>query len=424
MSNVIEFHNVWKKFRKGEKFNSLRDAVPALFRAFKNGKNDVLAEREFWAVRDVTFDIRRGEVVGILGHNGAGKSTVLKLLSRIMDPNKGGIELHGRLSALIEVTAGFHPELTGRENVYLNGTILGMKKREIDERFEQIVEFSGISEFIDTPVKRYSSGMYSRLGFSVAAHINPEILLVDEVLSVGDISFQAKCAEKMRELLSSGVTIVLVSHNLALIQNLCRRVILLDHGKILQDGPTNTVLPLYENIVLEQREEEFKKKIKATMDDYKVKLDIKRILEIKDIRILNGRGQEKKSLQSTEELKIEVDYIAEERVESPVLLVEIIRSDGIICCSAQTHPDKPVVQELRGAGKIKIGLGRLNLAGGIYLVKAAVLDRDMIHPYASRSTDVLKIAADNEKILTQAVMLPEVQWEVDTREQQPKGRSC
>jgi len=267
--NTIEFNNVWKKFKKGEKFNSLRDTIPNFFKGlFLKNDNSIgtLEDKEFWAVKDVNFHIKKGEVVGIIGPNGAGKSTVLKILSGIHIPNKGDMRIYGRLSALIEVTAGFHPELTGRENVYLNGTILGMKKKEIDER----LEFSGIREFIDTPVKRYSSGMFSRLGFSVAAHINPDVLLVDEVLSVGDIAFQAKCAQKMRELLKSNVTIVIVSHNLPLIQNLCQRVILINKGEVTKEGSPNEVIPFYENIVFQQTEEELKRKLINA--DFKVKV--------------------------------------------------------------------------------------------------------------------------------------------------------
>ena len=264
MKYVLEFNHVWKKFKKGEKINSLRDAIPHLFT--RGDKNIALQTQEFWAVKDISFNIEKGEVVGIMGANGAGKSTVLKLLSRIIVPNKGSMKVNGRLSALIEVTAGFHPELTGRENVYLNATILGMRKKEIDDKFDEIVEFSGVKEFIDTPVKRYSSGMYSRLGFSVAAHMNPDILLVDEVLSVGDISFQAKCAQKIRELLSSGTTIVLVSHQLDMIQSLCKRVILLQNGEVIKDGPTDLVIPHYQNIIYEKKEDDLRAKMK-TMDE-------------------------------------------------------------------------------------------------------------------------------------------------------------
>src|SRR4030065_92762 len=195
-SSAVEFLNVYKKFRKGERNDSLRDLIPYLSKkAFLKSKGDKLQEREFWALKDVSFQLKKGEAPGIIGPNGAGKSTILKLLSGILRPNKGEIRIHGRLSALIEVGAGFHPDLTGRENIYLNGAILGMRKEEIRNRFDEIVEFSGISEFIDTPVKRYSSGMYARLGFSIAAHVDPEILLIYEVLSVGGFSFPLKLLE-------------------------------------------------------------------------------------------------------------------------------------------------------------------------------------------------------------------------------------
>src|SRR3989338_6034824 len=263
--SVIEFNSVWKKFKKGEKLNSLRDAIPAFFRKVSsNGSDRPLEEQEFWALKNVDFRITKGEVVGIVGPNGAGKSTILKLLSKIMYPTKGEIKINGRLSALIEVTAGFHPELTGRENVYLNGTILGMRRREIDKKFDEIVEFSGVAPFIDTPVKRYSSGMYSRLGFSVAAHMDPEILLVDEVLSVGDMAFHAKCAQKIRELLKSGATIILVSHQLNMIQSLCKRVLLMQNGEVIQDGAPDKVIPEYQNINLRNREYTLRQKMDST----------------------------------------------------------------------------------------------------------------------------------------------------------------
>lgn len=186
-----------------------------------------------------------GEKLGIIGANGAGKSTILKILSRIMKPTKGSMVVNGRLSALIEVSAGFHQDLTGRENIYLNGTILGMTKREIDSKLDQIIDFSGIEEFIDTPVKRYSSGMYARLGFSVAAHVNPEVLIVDEVLSVGDYLFQQKCLKRMKEIASEGASVLFVSHNLKSVAEFCPRTLLLEHGKMVAIGPTERILSLY-----------------------------------------------------------------------------------------------------------------------------------------------------------------------------------
>ena len=247
MSDIaLEFNNVWKKFKKGEKYNSLRDLVPAMTKRLFSGNHDgELQEKEFWAVKDVSFQVKRGEALGIIGPNGAGKSTILKLLSYIMRPNKGEIRISGRLSALIEIGAGFHPDLTGRENVYLNGSILGMKKAEIDKKFDEIVEFSGITEFMDTPVKRFSSGMQARLGFAVAAHVDPDILLIDEVLSVGDMKFQQKCVEKMLSSIKNGTTIVFVSHNLESVKITCPEAILLENGKITKIGSTSEVIKEY-----------------------------------------------------------------------------------------------------------------------------------------------------------------------------------
>src|SRR4051812_819364 len=190
----------------------------------------------FWALKDISFDIQRGDVVGIIGRNGAGKSTLLKILSRITEPTTGNIELYGRISSLLEVGTGFHAELTGRENIFLNGAILGMKKAEIRRQFDAIVDFAGVEQFIDTPVKRYSSGMYVRLAFSVAAHLNPEILIVDEVLAVGDVEFQEKCLGKMESVGRSGRTVLFVSHNLGAIERLCKSCLYLDRGKVKAHG--------------------------------------------------------------------------------------------------------------------------------------------------------------------------------------------
>lgn len=246
MSSVaLEFDGVWKKFTKGETYDCLRDLVPAAVRRLFGKRRNELSTREFWALRDVSFQIKRGEAVGIIGPNGSGKSTTLKLISSILKPTQGHIAVDGRLSALIEVAAGFHPDLTGRENVYLNGTILGMKNPEIDRKFDEIVEFSGMEDFIDTPVKRYSSGMFARLGFSVAAHVDPDILLVDEVLAVGDMRFQQRCLEKMQEKIKSDVAVVFVSHNLAAVASLCRRAILLNKGNLTVDGRCDEVLEAY-----------------------------------------------------------------------------------------------------------------------------------------------------------------------------------
>ena len=278
-----------------------------------------------------------------MGPNGAGKSTILKLLSGIMSPTKGKMTINGRLSALIEVTAGFHPDLTGRENVYLNGTILGMKRREIDNKFDEIVAFSEVEDFIDTPVKRYSSGMYSRLGFSVAAHMDPEILIVDEVLSVGDVAFQSKCAQKMRELLGSGATILLVSHQISMIQSLCKRVLLLHHGELIKDGPTDEVIPYYQNITFKKNEEDFKNQVKAQEGKVKVKQNL--LIEISNLALYGKDLKPKEEFAAGENFEIKIDYNAKQEIVDPIIIIEIIRSDGVLCCSLNT---KRIRRVLRG----------------------------------------------------------------------------
>ena len=247
MSDVaLRMDHVYKKFRKGEVYNSLRDLLPALTgRMFRHQELLERDEREFWALQDLSFEVKRGEAFGIIGPNGAGKSTALKILSRIMKPTRGCIAIDGRLSALIEVTAGFHPDLSGRENIFLHGTILGMTKREIKSKLDQIIAFSGIEEFIDTPVKRYSSGMFARLGFSVAAHVDPEVLIVDEVLSVGDYLFQQKCVARMKEVIRSGATVLFVSHNLKNVAEFCDRCLLLEKGRTVITGPAREVISAY-----------------------------------------------------------------------------------------------------------------------------------------------------------------------------------
>jgi lipopolysaccharide transport system ATP-binding protein len=203
------------------------------------------ASEDFWALRDVSFDVARGEAVGLIGHNGAGKSTLLKLLSRITPPTEGRITMRGRMASLLEVGTGFHPELTGRENIYLNGAVLGMRRKEVRASFDEIVEFSGVSRFIDTPVKRYSSGMYVRLAFAVAAHLEPEILLIDEVLAVGDAEFQAKCLGRMQQVAEGGRTVIFVSHNLSSVRRLCSKSLLVESGGLVAAGPSDVVIAQY-----------------------------------------------------------------------------------------------------------------------------------------------------------------------------------
>src|SRR6266851_876105 len=247
MTTVIKAEGLGKRYRRGVPVDTgLRHALERFMRSPLSALRGARPEM-FWALKDVSLEVREGEVLGLIGRNGAGKTTLLKILSRITRPTTGWAEIRGRVRSLLEVGTGFHPELSGRENTYLSGSILGMSKREIDRKFDEIVAFAEIEKFIDTQVKHYSSGMYVRLAFAVAAHLEPEILLVDEVLAVGDINFQKKCLGNMGDVARAGRTVVLVSHQLNQIRRLCQRVVWIDAGSVRQDGPTHEVVSAYES---------------------------------------------------------------------------------------------------------------------------------------------------------------------------------
>jgi lipopolysaccharide transport system ATP-binding protein len=248
---IIQVENLSKRYRirheQGQRYVALRDVLTDGFkRLFRVNGSPLPAREDFWALKDVSFEIKEGEVVGIIGRNGAGKSTVLKILSRITEPTAGRVTLRGRVASLLEVGTGFHNELTGRENIFLNGAILGMKRSEIKRKFDEIVAFAEVERFLDTPVKHYSSGMYVRLAFAVAAHLEPEILLVDEVLAVGDLEFQKKCLGKMKEVSEGGRTVVFVTHQMNQIRRLCEKVLWMDRGQVRELGPTSQVVGAYE----------------------------------------------------------------------------------------------------------------------------------------------------------------------------------
>jgi lipopolysaccharide transport system ATP-binding protein len=260
MKPIIKVSQLSKQYRLGtrqESFPTLRDTIAGAVRAPLRGLRNRRGRETIWALRDVSFEIIPGEVVGIIGRNGAGKSTLLKVLSRITEPTTGRIELYGRVASLLEVGTGFHPELTGRENIFLNGAILGMGRAEIERKFDEIVAFAEIDEFLDTPVKHYSSGMYMRLAFAVAAHLEPEILLIDEVLAVGDAAFQSKCLGKMGEVAKHGRTVVFVSHQMGAIAQLCGKAFLLDQGAIVREGDTQHVIDHYMNALSPGNHAEF-----------------------------------------------------------------------------------------------------------------------------------------------------------------------
>lgn len=365
---AIEVSHVWKKFRRGELHDSLRDFIPSIIRHFKIGRNREyqLAEQDFWALQDVSFQLKRGEALGIIGPNGAGKSTILKLLSRILRPNKGYIRVNGRLSALIEVAAGFHPDLTGRENIYLNGAILGIKKTEIDHRMDEIIEFSGIEAFIDTPVKRYSSGMGARLGFSVIAHMNPELLLVDEVLSVGDASFRAKCVQCMTNLLrSSDVSVIFISHNLDQVRQLCDRCIVLDKGIIEFMGDVENAINKYFEC-LQFKDDKYLDKISKNATGAAGR--------IIGLGTYDHEGQPSAKIAPYCKTTFEIIYELKQKFPSIALTISIQSPNGNIiarCTSANTQHHLPATV---GIHKAYVHIDGLPLHAGEYLIGVRLVD--------------------------------------------------
>ncbi|HEY2064355.1 MAG TPA: ABC transporter ATP-binding protein [Gemmatimonadaceae bacterium] len=290
----------------------------------------------FWAVRDVSFQVQRGEALGIIGHNGAGKSTILKLLSNITAPTAGQITINGRLSALIEVGSGFHPELTGRENVYLSGSILGMRRREITANLDRIIEFAGVRQFIDTPVKRYSSGMYVRLGFAIAAHLDPDILLLDEVLAVGDAAFQAKCIQRIKELVTAGTTIVFISHDLTAVERLCNRVVLMRRGEVASEGAPRDVIQAYHEAGVAPVETSAGSVLGAQREWQNV--DVApgdEVVRLRSARVCTGNGTTEGTHDIRDPIGIEIVYDVLENGHQLIPNFHVIRQDGLYLFGVQ-----------------------------------------------------------------------------------------
>ncbi len=341
---VIRVDNIGKKYRIGAPevgFKTLRDTIAHGFkvplkrlRSVAGGHSATVSPDTIWALKDVSFEVKQGEVLGIIGRNGAGKSTLLKILSRITEPTVGEIELRGRVGTLLEVGTGFHPELTGRENTYLNGAILGMKRDEIRQRFDEIVAFAETGKFIDTPVKYYSSGMYMRLAFSVAAHLESEILIVDEVLAVGDMAFQKKCLGKMSDVAAAGRTVLFVSHNMPAVLNLCTRVILLESGHITQMGDTETLVHQYLNTGLTVAAEQF-------FPDSRVLKYPDTDLCFTGIRILNKNYEPTSFVHLTEDFFVEVHYRILHSIRSAQVSIILWNQDGV-CVLTSTDMDEDV----------------------------------------------------------------------------------
>jgi len=360
---AIRFEDVSKKFiLHRERSRSFQDLALNLVRRDNDSREG------FWALRDVSFSVEQGETVGLIGPNGAGKSTALKLISRIIEPTSGQVEVNGRVGALLELGAGFHPDLTGRENIYLNGSILGLSRAQIRHKLDAIIDFAELEHFIDIPVRHYSSGMYMRLGFSVAVNTNPDILLVDEVLAVGDAAFQRKCLERINHLRQQGVTILFVSHSAEIVRTVCPRVLWIDNGRLVSDGLAEAVAARY--LAHSWAAEEGSLGPEAGEDRRYGSGEVR----IVGVRLLDGHGQEKQLFQVGEPLTVEMRYRAERRVERPVFGLAIHRSDGTHITGPNTQfagLDIPVV---KGEGAVLYRVDHLPLMEGTYFLSVAAVD--------------------------------------------------
>ena len=377
MSNpAIIIENLGKRYTIGHqmaKGDGLRHAIEGAIREplawLRSSRQKKMQQVDFWALKDVSFQIKQGEVVGIIGRNGAGKSTLLKILSRITVPTEGRIRIDGRTASLLEVGTGFHQELTGRENIFLNGAILGMTRAEIIRKFDEIVEFSGVEEFLDTPVKRYSSGMYVRLAFAVAAHLDPEILIVDEVLAVGDAAFQKKCLGKMGSFAQSGRTVLFVSHNMEAVRSLCQRCVWIKDGRLHKDGQADEIVEDYFNNISSEQS------FSCSNLDYG--------LTIQKVLLRNGRAEESSQFCPGEDLVVEIYYDAHKCIEKPIIELGVLGVNGS-CFNSNMLLDGHRPDFLEGSGKITCTFKAIPLLPQNYTVKMSVRSAnvtDLIVPY-------------------------------------------
>lgn len=379
MSNlVIRAEGLSKRYFIGEtarkySYKTIRDVISdslvSPFRRTNNllrGQTTSAAElhKAFWALKDVSFEVEHGEVIGIIGHNGAGKSTLLKILSRITEPTAGRIRIRGRVGSLLEVGTGFHPELTGRENIYLNGSILGMRKAEIERKFDEIVTFAEIDEFIDTPVKHYSSGMYVRLAFAVAAHLEPEILVVDEVLAVGDASFQRKCLGKMSSVAKEGRTVLFVSHNMTAILSLCSRAYMLDKGKIISSGQVDDVVNSY----LQSNTSALTSPLSERKDRKGSGGVFLTSIAVESVNSQVGNS----TITCVDRLSIQVRYQAPKPLQRPRLSISIYSYTNVRIYRLDSEATGELPETLPAEGSIKCVTGPINLMPGQYYINVAI----------------------------------------------------
>ncbi len=371
---AIRFHDVSKKFpRAGAQAQSVLELLLGMVRGKKEEK-----KADLWALKGLTYEIKKGETVGFVGTNGSGKSTMLKLAARIMKPTSGLIEVAGRVSALLEMGAGFHNELTGRENVFLSGALMGLEQSQIEAVYDDVVAFSEVGDFIDIPVKHYSSGMYMRLAFSVAVHVKPDILFIDEILAVGDQSFQNKCFDRIHALKQSNMTIVIVSHDLRSMQNMCERLIWINQGEIVMSGEPRQVLSEYTTFTRERDQKKILDGVKGLNEHSRWGSGE---VKVTAVRLLDGEGKPGQNFRSNEPMTIELEYDATEAVDNPQFGLAIFRQDGIQVNSPNSFMAGLKIGTIHGRGCVQYRIDHLALLPSIYRLTISVHDKHGVHTY-------------------------------------------
>ncbi len=381
--DVIKIRDVSKKFKiYHEKDLNLKYAILNFLTGRKSSYYD-----EFWALKNINMDIKKGETIGIIGENGSGKSTLLKLVAKILFPDQGDIDTKGKIAALIEIGAGFHSELSGRENIYINGSILGFTKKEIDSNLDAIIEFSGLERFIDNPIKTYSSGMYVRLGFSVAIHVRPDILLVDEILAVGDENFQKKCLQKIDGFKQEGKTIILVSHDLQTVEDICDRVFLLHDGLVAAEGNPADVISEYHRIlfgeeerILRAEEEEPTPEDKAPSPPEKDRWGSGEV-KITGIEFLNDKDEKSDVFRTGDFLKVRIHYNAQKRITKPVFGTAFYREDGLHISGPNTKTSDYIIDYIDGEGYVDYIIPAIPHLPGVYDLTVAIVDFSLLETY-------------------------------------------
>lgn len=426
MSVAIKVENLSKKYiiqheKKSARYETLSDSlvqgskniITRISHPFRHSKIDQQTEEEFWALKDINFEINQGDRLGVIGRNGAGKSTLLKILSRITEPTSGKIHINGRIASLLEVGTGFHPELTGRENIFLNGAILGMSKVEIKKKFDEIVAFSDVEKFLDTPVKRYSSGMYVRLAFAVAAHLEPEILIVDEVLAVGDAQFQKKCLGKMEDVSKEGRTILFVSHNMGTVRSLCTRAIMLNNGNIVVDNEVSQVVDQYLSYGLQldgTAEIVWDENHAPSCEE----------IALRGIRLLGSEQQVYAIYDAAKPINVEISFRVKKAVRGMRIILSLLTSDGVIAFASTNQnvmdnqelaPNNYVTSCLISADLLNNGNYLVNVHIGIPGVKVLIQGKEYLGFTVEGSGGHGSTFSER----WQGVMAPRLTWSLSTR---------